>query len=224
MFSADVSPPLMWKLAHGMFDSETAMTEKLPGIPDPTPIEAPKPSDPQTTTLSNGLRVVSQDLGGPVTSVALFVGAGARHEASDTSGVSFLLERLAYKGSSERSKFRMVRDIERTGALFSASAARETIAYAAEGLRSKVPEVVSIIAESATAPFENNIQPGDPEWDNAAAEVELQKDIAKKDIENLSKDPNSLMVEAIHGVAFHGNSLGKFLTFSRLYTRRRVFD
>lgn len=221
MFSADTSPPLMWKLAHGMFDSETDMTEKLPGIPDPTPIEAPKPSDPQITTLSNGLRVVSQDMGGPVTSVALFVGAGSRHETSDTSGVSFLLERLAYKGSAQRSKFRMVRDIERTGALFNASASRETIAYAAESLRGKVPDVIPIIAESAYAPFENNLQLGDPEWDNAVAEVKLQKDVAKSDIENLTKDPNTQLVEAIHGVAFHGNSLGKLLSFFNEFTRGR---
>lgn len=227
MYASDASAPLMWKMAHGMFDLETSMAEKLPGIPDPKPTVASKPSNPQTTTLSNGLRVASQDLGGPVTSVALFVGAGSRHETPYTAGVSYLLERLAFKGSAERSKFRMVRDMERTGAIFNTAAARETIAYAAEGLRAKVPEIISIISETATAPFPNSLDQGTLERDVAVAEVNLQKEVMKKDLENVSKDPNTVVTEALHSVAFHGNTLGTFVlrisSNSYFLARRRVF-
>lgn len=201
----------MWKLTHGMFDYETSMTEKLPGIPDPTPIEATKPTSPRTSILSNGIRIISQDMNGPITSVALFVGAGSRHENPYTSGSSFFLERLAFKGSVDRYKFRMTRDMERTGSVFNAASARETIAYASEGLRSNVDSIISIIGEVGKDPICNLPEPGSPKWDTYMDEIKLQRDIVKSDLDVFNKDPNHLITEAIHGVAYHGNTLGKLL-------------
>lgn len=187
------------------------MTEKMPGLPDPTPIEASKPSEPQVSTLSNGVRVISQDLGGPVTSLALFVGAGSRHENPMTAGSTFMIERLAYKGSAQRSKFRLTRDMERTGAMYSAAAARESIAYAAEGMRQNVPDIVPIVLESATAPLAPTGQYGELEWDSAMDEIKTHAGNVKEDLKSISKDPNTVVTEAVHNVAFHGNTLGKFI-------------
>lgn len=187
------------------------MTEKMPGLPDPTPIEAPEASEPQVSTLSNGVRVISQDLGGPVTSLALFVGAGSRHENPMTAGSTFMIERLAYKGSAQRSKFRLTRDMERTGAMYSAAAARESIAYAAEGMRQSVPDIVPIVLECATAPLAPTGQYGELEWDAAMDEIKTHAGNVKEDLKNISKDPNTVVTEAVHNVAFHGNTLGKFI-------------
>lgn len=219
----------MWKLTHGMFDPEASMTEKFPGVPDSIPVPAPTPTTPQTTTLPNGARVVSQDMGGPVSAVALFVAAGSRNETPISSGVSFLLERMAFKGSAMRSKFRMTRDMERSGAIFNASAARETIAYSAEGLREKLPDMVSIITETATLPAAGVITQSGPAWDSAMSEIKNQTAVMKEDIENLSKDPTAVVTEAIHTTAFHGNTLGKFtpsiFLFHSFFIRAvRVFE
>lgn len=215
----------MWKLTHGMFDAEALMTEKFPDIPDPTPITAPQATAPEVTTLPNGVRVISQDLHGPIASVALFVGAGSRNETPQTSGVSHVLERIAFKGSHERSKFRMIRDMERTGAVFNASAARETIAYVAEGMREKMPQILPILAESAVQPYAAVEHDNDSmEWDSAVDEIKTQSEIIKKDLESFEKDANSVVSEAIHGVAFHGNTLGKlnnFFLYPSISTPRR---
>lgn len=202
----------MWKLAHGMFDAETSMVEKYPGIPEPTAVTATAPSAPESTTLPNGVRVVSQDLGGPVSSVALFVGAGSRNEMPYSSGVSHILERLAFKGSKQRSKYRMVRDMERTGAIFNAMASRETMAYAAEGLRKNVPDFLSIVTETALHPACAMAENDDSmEWDTALDEISLQGRALKADLENFEKDSNAVVTEAIHAVAFRGNTLGTFI-------------
>lgn len=203
----------MWRLTHGMFDPETSMAEKFPGIPDSTDIDPPAPSPVETTTLPNGVRVASQDLGGPVSAVGLFVGAGSRHETPFSAGVSHLLEHLAFKGSAARTKFRMVRDMERTGAIYSASAARETIAYSGEGLREKMPDMVDIISETAVMPLTGVIESNNHEWDTAMDEIVGQTNVMKDELENFKGDAAGVVTEAIHSAAFHGNTLGKFDTY-----------
>ncbi|CAN8063344.1 unnamed protein product [Agarophyton chilense] len=207
-FAATPETPLMWKLTHGMFDPETSMTEKFPNIPDPADIEAPSPGTVEISALPNGVRVASQDMGSPVAAIGFFVGAGSRNETPYSSGVSHLIERLAYKGSTMRTKYRMTRDMERTGALFAASAARETIAFSAEGMRDKLPEMLSIITETAVAPVTTGCAEGSPDWDIAMEEITAQTTVMKDELKSFASEPNGQVTEAIHAAAFHGNTLG----------------
>lgn len=186
------------------------MTEKFPGIPDPIDIEAPKAGPVEITTLSNGVRVASQDMGNPVAAVALFVGAGSRNENPFSSGVSHLIERLAFKGSATRSKYRMTRDMERTGAIFASSAARETIAFSAEGMREKLPEMLSILSDTAVSPVTTGCVEGSAAWDAAVEEISAQTAVIKDELKSFSSEPSGRVTEAIHAAAFHGNTLGKF--------------
>lgn len=207
----------MWRLTHGMFDSEISMTEPFPQVPAPIEKSPAKPASVEFTQLPNGVRVISQQLGTPVSAVALFVAAGSRHEGPHNTGVSHLLERLAFKGSAHRSKYRMIRDLERTGALVSAAASRESIAFAAEALPEKVPDVVSIISESALAPAAAIADDSHINWDDAVTELNTHKKIIKTDLENYSKDANAVVNEALHSVAFHGNTLGTCIAFFFLF-------
>lgn len=211
---------MMWKLTHGMFDPEISMAEKLPAIPDPIEKTASAAGPVETSTLPNGVRVASQDLDGPVSAVGLFVGSGSRHETPYTAGVSHLLEHLAFKGSALRSKYKMVRDMERSGAMFAASAARETMAYTAEGLREKVPEIVDIVAETAVLPGAAVSEDGSAEWDAAMEEIQAQTNVMKTELENFSGDAAGVVTEAMHGAAFHGNTLGKRLISFHLFFLR----
>lgn len=201
----------MWRLTHGMFDSEISMTEPFPKVPTPAEKPPPKPRSVECTQLSNGVRVISQQLGTPVSAVALFVAAGSRHEGPHNSGVSHMLERIAFKGSTARSKYRTIRDLERTGALLSAAASRESIAFAAEALPENIPDVVHIIAESALSPASAISDDSNINWDDAVAELNTYKQVIKNDLENFNKDANSVVTEVVHNVAFHGNTLGTSL-------------
>ena len=51
----------------------------------------------QITTLSNGLRVATEDLPGPFSAVGVYVDAGSRYENEDLCGVSHINDRLAFK-------------------------------------------------------------------------------------------------------------------------------
>ncbi len=79
-----------------------------------------------------------------------------------------------YKGSSKHRKYRMVRDMERTGTSYSASSSRETIAYCAEGLREQTSDMDDIVAESAFISAVAEEDAESLEWDMAVNEIKIQ--------------------------------------------------
>ena len=101
----------------------------LISVPAPSGKHAAR-SAQQTTTLTNGLRVVTQDTGAGVASVALHVKAGSRYEA--TPGTAFVLEGTAYNATQKRSAIKFQRDVEDLGATVGSSAGRETFVYSGE--------------------------------------------------------------------------------------------
>lgn len=55
------------------------------------------PALPQITTLPNKLRVVTEATPGHFHAVGVYVDAGSRYESSRNSGISHLMDRLAFK-------------------------------------------------------------------------------------------------------------------------------
>jgi mitochondrial-processing peptidase subunit alpha len=201
-------PSMLWKVAHGAFDPVVPMTSALPGIAPPSDLAPPAPGPTTVTTLANGVRVASQDNGGAVAAIGVYVGAGSRHETPYTAGATHLLEHCAFKGSAARSKYRMTRDLERTGAGFSAAASRETLAFAAECMRGAAPNVVSILSETAVSPGVAVLDQNAVEYGPAAAELKSHVEAIKGELKEYSADPAGHVTEAIHAAAFHGNTLG----------------
>ena len=121
-----------------------------------------------------------------------------------------MVEHLAFKGSAVRSKFRMVRDIEKSGAMLNSSLSREGIMYFGEAMRGSIGDVVGILAESATMPAAAVKAGEDPaKYDMAMAEINEQKNLIQSELEDFKKDVPGVVTEAIHMTAFDGNTLGK---------------
>ncbi len=58
----------------------------------------------ETTTLNNGLRVVTEHMPHLETaSLGVWVDVGARYETPQSNGVSHFLEHMAFKGTTSRS-------------------------------------------------------------------------------------------------------------------------
>ncbi len=67
----------------------------------------------QLTTLPNGVRVVTAQMPHvATTSLGVWVGVGARHETLEQSGISHLLEHMAFKGTATRSAKQIAEEIE----------------------------------------------------------------------------------------------------------------
>lgn len=72
------------------------------------------------TTLSNGVRVVSEALPGSFSGVGVFIEAGSRYENESLRGVSHIKDRLAFKSTSKRSADQMLETVEALGGTSSA--------------------------------------------------------------------------------------------------------
>ena len=64
-----------------------------------------------------------------IKSVGVYVGAGSRNESMGTTGVSYLLQKMALKGTNSMSKSEFSGTIENMGAVWNAHSDREYTSY-----------------------------------------------------------------------------------------------
>ncbi|KIZ04557.1 hypothetical protein MNEG_3393 [Monoraphidium neglectum] len=133
----------------GVFGSKRVtvpLSEPLPGI------DIPKYAPPAEVKLETGeiggVKAAAVDTGGPNIAVAVFVGAGSVNETPANAGASKLLEYLAFSATSNRSTFRLTRELEKYGAASAALAGRESIAYGVEGTKLQAAEITEILLDA----------------------------------------------------------------------------
>merc|ERR1711935_663562 len=88
-----------------------SLTTPLPGVNVPAS-SAPVKTHSEMTTLSNGVRVISENTPGHCASMGVFVGSGSRDETDATSGAAKFMESMAFKASSGHSGFGFHHEIE----------------------------------------------------------------------------------------------------------------
>lgn len=79
----------------------------------PEPLKYVRPF--KTTTLSNGIRVCTENWPSSVAAVGVFIGAGSRNETIETSGAAHFLEHLHFKGTKKRSRRQLEKEVENLG-------------------------------------------------------------------------------------------------------------
>ncbi|KAG2381952.1 hypothetical protein C9374_005744 [Naegleria lovaniensis] len=184
--------------------SEIPLSSFFPGTPVlPNQADSSEESlvfQTQKSTLPNGLNVVSTDsTSRGVSVVSLFVNAGSRFETYRTSGVSHFVEKFFFSGTNNRSLLRLVTELQKTGATVSAQAGRENIVYQTEALRESVPQVLELISNSV---LQGRLHP----WD-----LEPKTEAVKRDISEFQNNPQFVLNEALHNIAFNGETLGRSL-------------
>ncbi|GAB2287169.1 hypothetical protein Dimus_021553 [Dionaea muscipula] len=160
-------------------------------IPPPLP-DYVEPGKTKITTLSNGVKVVSEQSASPAASIGLYVECGSIYETPVSFGASHLLERMAFKTTKNRSHLRLVREVESIGGSVTASASRDQMAYTIDALKSYVPQMVELLVDSVRNP--------------AFLDWELHEQLVKvkEDIHEASKNPQGLLLEAIHTAGYDG--------------------
>mmetsp|Transcript_226 Transcript_226/g.521 ORF Transcript_226/g.521 Transcript_226/m.521 type:complete len:505 (-) Transcript_226:438-1952(-) len=190
---ASTAPSFLASLFGGAVSTMPPMDQPLKGlfIPDAplAPTTAPKT---HITTLANGAKIASEDTQGASLAVGLYIAAGSKNETPYTVGASHLLERMAFRATTNRSSFRVTREAEVIGANMLASASREQMAYTVDCLRTNLPEAVELLADCVMNP--------------KFAEHEVGKVAAslKAEMSELAANPTNLIMEAVHSVAYNG--------------------
>ncbi len=115
-------------------------------------VDIPKYTTPKAPELQTGsvgvAKAVALDTPGPNSTVSVFVGAGSSSETQQTAGAAKVLEYLAFNATTNRSTFRVTRELEKYGTVFSAVAGREHISYTVESTKIETAEVTEILMDA----------------------------------------------------------------------------
>ncbi|XP_020588140.1 mitochondrial-processing peptidase subunit alpha-like [Phalaenopsis equestris] len=165
----------------------------LPGVRLPPPLpDYVEPGNTRITTLPNGVKIASETSPNPAASIGLYVDSGSIYETPDSFGTTQLLERMAFKSTTNRSHLRIVREVEAIGGNVSASASREQMGYTCDALKTYVPQMVELLIDSVrNAVF--------LDW-----EVNEQVSKLKAETVEASSNPQALLLEAIHSAGYSG--------------------
>jgi processing peptidase subunit alpha len=150
-------------------------------------------------TLPNGIRVAGEETPGHFSALGVYINAGSRFERQNVrgeSGVSHLLDRMAFKSTKKCSVEVMTARLEKLGGNFQAASSRETIMYQGSMFNQDVPEAMSIFADTILHPQVNEI------------ELEELREQVAWEVNNLSDKPEQIIPELLHMKAYEGNTLG----------------
>eukprot|EP00529_Nitzschia_sp_RCC80_P023014 CAMPEP_0113464340 /NCGR_PEP_ID=MMETSP0014_2-20120614/13151_1 /TAXON_ID=2857 /ORGANISM="Nitzschia sp." /LENGTH=469 /DNA_ID=CAMNT_0000356419 /DNA_START=83 /DNA_END=1489 /DNA_ORIENTATION=+ /assembly_acc=CAM_ASM_000159 len=150
------------------------------------------------STLNNGLRVGSETtLGAETATVGVWIDAGSRYETSANNGASHFLEHMAFKGTSKRTQTQLEQEIENMGGHLNAYTSREQTAYFAKVFKSDVPKAVEIISDILL----------NSKMEDAA--IERERQVILREMSEVNKNQEELVLDHLHATAFQGSSLGR---------------
>ncbi|KVI12246.1 Metalloenzyme, LuxS/M16 peptidase-like protein [Cynara cardunculus var. scolymus] len=144
------------------------------------------------TTLPNGVRIASETSANPAASIGLYVNSGSMYETPVSFGATHLLERMAFKSTTNRSHLRVVREVEAIGGNVTASASREQMGYTYDALKTYVPQMVELLVDSVR-------NQAFLDW-----EVTEQIQKVKAEIAEYANNSETLLLEAIHSAGYSG--------------------
>ncbi|GAB2292443.1 hypothetical protein Dimus_026683 [Dionaea muscipula] len=180
-------------LTGGQSTSLPPLDFPLAGVTVPPPLpDYVEPGKTKITTLSNGVKIASEASSNPAASIGLYVDSGSIYETPASFGVTHLLERMAFKTTTNRSHLRIVREVEAIGGNVAASASREQMGYTFDALKSYLPQMVELLVDSVR-------NPAFLDWEVNEELVKLKAAVIEA-----SNNPPGLLLEGIHSAGYSG--------------------
>ncbi|ORY69890.1 peptidase M16 inactive domain-containing protein [Pseudomassariella vexata] len=172
-----------------LWQARTLASVNIPPPKEPTELD-------RITTLPNGIRVASEALPGSFSGVGVYVEAGSRFENSYVSGVSHIVDRLAFQSTQQRSGEEIAATVESLGGNIQCVSSRESMMYQAATFNSAVPTATQLLAETIRSP--------------RITEEEVLQELttAQYEIDEIWKKPELIIPELVHMAAFKDNTLG----------------
>ncbi|KAJ7548996.1 hypothetical protein O6H91_07G035900 [Diphasiastrum complanatum] len=184
---------LSWLLGDKPAVKVPPLHEPLEGVKVPSPLpDFVKPAETKLSVLPNGLKVASENTMGPTATIGIYVNSGSMYENPLNFGVTHLLEKMAFKSTLNRSHLRLVREVEAIGGNITASASREQMSYTGDAIKTHMPEMVELLVDSVRNPVFH------------AWEVKEQLAAIKVESAEASKNPQTLLLEALHSAGYAG--------------------
>ena len=149
------------------------------------------------TVLSNGLRVVSEELTHVRSvSVGVWIDVGSRDELPKTNGITHFIEHMVFKGTQNRSVRDIAQSIESVGGYMNAFTGKEHTCYYARVLDEHTALAVDVLSDLAlNATF--------PEKD-----LEKEKGVVIEELRNAEDDPDDIIHDYFDKALFGSHPLG----------------
>ncbi|KAH7038064.1 mitochondrial-processing peptidase subunit alpha [Microdochium trichocladiopsis] len=203
MFLATSSRSLAGRLTAAtspLHPARRQLLARLSRRPLSSAVQVPKGKEPteldQITTLPNGVRVASEALPGSFSGVGVYIEAGSRFENAPLSGVSHIVDRLAFKSTTNKDAESITEVVESLGGNIQCVSSRESMMYQAATFNSAVPTATEVLADTIRNP---RITDDEVAQELATAEYEITE---------IWKKPELILPELVHLAAFKDNTLG----------------
>ncbi|KAK0545629.1 hypothetical protein OC861_005196 [Tilletia horrida] len=162
---------------------------------------APIPSSAlvEISRLPNNITVATESTPGHFSALGIYVDVGSRYERQHVpgeSGISHLLDRMAFKSTTTRTAEDMTAEISRLGGNFFCSSSRETMMYQASIFNQDLHSALDLLADTVLNPKLSK------------QELDMQKEAAEYEIREIAAKPEMMLPEILHHVAYEGNTLG----------------
>jgi predicted Zn-dependent peptidase len=114
---------------------------------------APHLRDIRTTTLPNGLLVLTESMP-HLRSVAMgvWINCGSRDETPEVNGISHFIEHMVFKGTTTRSASQFAREVDAIGGNLDAFTGKETICFNLKVLDENVPAALDLLTDLVLHP------------------------------------------------------------------------
>jgi predicted Zn-dependent peptidase len=150
-----------------------------------------------TTTLKNGVRVVTQRVEHMHTvTTGIWVANGTRHESPEHNGVAHFIEHMLFKGTDRRTARQISREIDSMGGVLNAFTGHEYVCYYAKVLAKFLPRAADLLADI----FLNSTFPAD--------EIERERKVVLQEIKMREDSPDEFIHDRFHQNYWQGQTLG----------------
>lgn len=150
-----------------------------------------------TTTLNNGVRIVTQNIAYMHTvTTGIWVANGTRHEAPVDNGVAHFIEHMLFKGTKRRSAHQITREIDSMGGILNAFTGHEYVCYYAKVLAKFLPGATDLLADI----FLNSTFPAD--------EIERERKVVLQEIKMRDDSPEEYIHDHFHQNFWRGQLVG----------------
>jgi predicted Zn-dependent peptidase len=151
----------------------------------------------QTTTLDNGLRIITDSVP-DVHSVAvgLWADVGTRDEDMRHNGVAHMVEHMLFKGTKNRNAQQIAEVIENVGGHMNAYTSRELTSYHVHVLKDDAPLALEVLADM----YQHSTLPQD--------EVERERQVILQEIGMCNDTPDDLVFDNYYETAYAGQAVG----------------
>ncbi len=165
--------------------------------------------DIETTTLSNGIRVITEVMP-HVRSVAVgvWIGTGSRRETSEQNGISHFIEHMLFKGTSKRSAEDIARSVDSIGGNLDAFTAKELVGFTTKVLDEHLPFAFDVVADLILHPLFRE------------EDIAKEKGVILEELKMDADNPDYLVHEIFSSNFWRDHPLGKPILGTRETVKR----